>query len=26
VVEIAQMLGGKELSDSAMAHAKELLS
>ncbi len=26
VVEIAQMLGGKELSDSAMAHAKELLN
>jgi DNA repair protein RecN (Recombination protein N) len=26
VIEIAQMLGGKELSDSAMAHAKELLN
>ena len=26
VVEIAEMLGGKELSDSAMAHAKELLN
>jgi DNA repair protein RecN (Recombination protein N) len=26
VIEIAQMLGGKDLSDSAMAHAKELLN
>jgi DNA repair protein RecN (Recombination protein N) len=26
VVEIAEMLGGKELSDSAMAHARELLN
>lgn len=26
VLEIAEMLGGKELSDSAMAHAKELLN
>lgn len=26
IVEIAEMLGGKELSDSAMAHAKELLN
>lgn len=26
VVEIAEMLGGKELSDSALAHAKELLT
>ncbi len=25
-VEIAQMLGGKDISDSAMAHAKELLN
>ncbi|MEE9363344.1 MAG: DNA repair protein RecN [Cellulophaga sp.] len=25
VVELAEMLGGKELSDSALAHAKELL-
>jgi len=26
VVELAQMLGGKELSDSALAHAKQLLN
>ena len=26
VVELAEMLGGKELSDSAMAHAKQLLN
>lgn len=26
VVEIAEMLGGKDLSDSALAHAKELLN
>lgn len=26
VVELAQMLGGKELSDSAIAHAKQLLN
>lgn len=26
VLEIAQMLGGKEVTDSAMAHAKELLN
>lgn len=26
VLEIAEMLGGKDLSDSAMAHAKELLN
>lgn len=26
VIEIAQMLGGKDLTDSAMAHAKELLN
>lgn len=26
IVEIAQMIGGKEISDSALAHAKELLN
>jgi DNA repair protein RecN (Recombination protein N) len=26
VVELAEMLGGKELSDSAMAHARQLLN
>jgi DNA repair protein RecN (Recombination protein N) len=26
VVELAEMLGGKELSDSAMAHARQLLT
>ena len=26
VVEIAQMLGGKDVTDSAVAHAKELLN
>lgn len=26
VLEIAQMLGGKDVTDSAMAHAKELLN
>jgi DNA repair protein RecN (Recombination protein N) len=26
IVELAEMLGGKDLSDSAMAHAKQLLN
>ena len=26
IVEIAEMLGGKALTDSALAHAKELLN
>ena len=26
VVELAEMLGGKSLSDSALAHAKQLLN
>ena len=26
VVELAEMLGGKDLSDSALAHARQLLN